>query len=401
MSNLTNTHFDRPIEHSQTRTRWLLNPNQKIFANSIKIIDLNLSNGTGQPAFYNPLVGGFGCVKRAQLMLDGEEVDLFYAGSILPYILSESGDNEKQKGINSVLFSTGNNVVYDPVSKQLALDRPLVGANPITLKLSVYLNLLSKIQIINQKCELIVDWETKAEKFMVPETAGAQVSVGAIPQPFLTYETLNGDFQQPAQVFYQQYVEDQFTVDALASANAVQSKNIRSNAFNNKSISRMLLTNTPDLTAITDLTKVTGVFGNKYFSVAQFQENYNLLHGGETIFQMRNVNNDATKLSTVHDCFGDGVFVTNGHLNVKYPLLKELQTVDANGVPILANQLTSFCSYGAIEVNQKIKKELQLIYQRTVPSDGNVTYPSLCSQLTISCVGEVLCELVNGKKVYV
>jgi hypothetical protein len=402
MANLTNTHFDRPIEHSQTRTRWLLNPNQKIFANSIKIIDLNISNGSGPAAYFNALTGGYACVKRAQLMLDGEEVDLFYAGSILPYMLSESGDNERQKGVNSVLFSTGNNIAYDSTTQQMSLERPLVGANPLTLKLSVYLNLLSKIGIINQKVELIIDWETKATNLMVPVTAGNQVSIGEIQQPFLTYETLIGDWEQPAQVFYQQYVEDQFIVTALASAGAVQSKNIRSNAFNNKSISRMLLTNTPDLTTITDLGKVTSVFGNKYFSVAQFQENYNLLHGGETILQMRNVNNDAMKLSTVHDCFGDGVFITNGHLNVKFPVLKELQSFDPDtGALIQGNQLTSFCSYGAIEVNQKIKKELQLIYQRTVPSDGNATLPSLCSDLTISCVGEVLCQLVNGKKIYV
>jgi hypothetical protein len=400
MSNLTNTHFDRPIEHSQTRTRWLLNPNQKIFANSIKIIDLNISNGTGTPAFFNPLTGGYACVKRAQLMLDGAEVDLFYSGSILPYILSESGDNERQKGVNSVIYSTGNNVSYDPSIKSLYLERVPVGQNPLTLKLSVYLNLLSKIQIINQKVELIIDWETKALNLMVPEVPGQQVSMGAIPQPFLTYETLEGDYKQPEKVFYQQYVEDQFIVPALATPGAVQSKNIRSNAFNNKSISRLLLSNAADLTNITDLSKVTSVFGNKYFSVAQYQENYNLLHGGETIFQMRNVNNDATKLSTVHDCFGDGVFVTNGHLNVKYPLLRELQTLDQDFKPTEANQLTSFCSYGAIEVNQKIKKELQLIYQRTIP-DNIAVLPSLGSSLTIICVGEVLCELVNGKKVYV
>jgi hypothetical protein len=399
MSNLTNVHFDRPIEHSNTRTRWQLNPNQKIFANSIKIIDLNITNGTSKPAYYNALIGGYGCVKRAQLMLDGAEVDLFYAGSVLPYILAESGDNERQKGVNSVIYSTGNNVSYDPLTKQMTLERPQVGDNPLTLKLSVYLNLLSKIQILNQKVELIIDWCTTASDLMVPVTTGDQVSMGAISQPFLTYETLEGEWQQPDKIFYQQYVEDQFIVPALATPSAVQSKNIRSNAFNNKSISRLMLTNSPTNSGAADLAKIYSVFGTKYFSVGQFQENYNLLHGGETIFQMRNVNNDATKLSTVHDCFGDGVFVTNGHLNVKYPLLKELQTLD-NGVPIEADQLTSFASFGAIEINQKIKKELQLIYQRTIPNNV-ADLPSLGSDLTIICVGEVLCELVGGKKVYV
>ena len=402
MSNLSSTHFDRPIEHSNKRTRWLLNPNQKIFANSIKILDLNLSVGNVNPAYYNPLTGGYSCVKRAQLMLDGEEVDLFYAQSVLPYMLAESGDNERQKGINSVLYSTGNNLSYDSATQQMTLERVLVGASPVTLKMSVYLNLLSKIQIINQKVELIIDWETVPSNMWVPVVPGANVgSIGNIPQPYLTYETLDGNWEQPAQVFYQQYVEDQFLVPSVATPDTVQSKNIRSNAFNNKSISRMLLTNGPDLNgAPTDLVKVQSVFGTKYFSVAQFQENYNLLHGGNTIFQMRNVNNDATKLSTVHDCFGDGVFATNGHLNVNFPVLKELQSVDGGGNLTQGNQLTSFCSYGAIEVNQKIQKELQLIYQRTAPP-VLATFPSLASQLTISCVAEVLCELRNGQKVYV
>ena len=156
MSNLSSTHFDRPIEHSNKRTRWLLNPNQKIFANSIKILDLNLSVGNANPAYYNPLTGGYSCVKRAQLMLDGEEVDLFYAQSVLPYMLAESGDNERQKSINSVLYSTGNNLSYDSATQQMTLERVRVGESPVTLKMSVYLNLLSKIQIINQYFTLTI-----------------------------------------------------------------------------------------------------------------------------------------------------------------------------------------------------------------------------------------------------
>jgi hypothetical protein len=391
MSNLSQCHYDRPQSHTQTQTRWVIPGNKKIYAPSIKLLDLVIT--PNNPAYYASLVGAYGCVRRVQIKLDSKEVDVWYAQSVLPYLVSASADNEKQLNINSVIYGTGNNVKYDTATKKLSLYRPLVGPS-VSLKLSVFSDLINSIGVINSDMEIIIDWDTNVAKYLLSAN-GSAVTSATISAPYLSYETLTGNWEQPPKVVYRQWLEDVFSVPAITTDNTSQQIEIRSNAFNNKNIGRMLLTNIPASIAnvstssavSADLTQLYNLFGY-YMSVPMKQENFNIAKEGKNILTFRNVSNDAVKLSVAHDAWGPATFVTGGHYHSVAPVLKELSSATLNG----------FCSYGAVEINDLIRKELQITYKRT--SDANTTIPALGNQLLVSAVAEIKCALVNGEKQY-
>lgn len=389
--NLSQSHYDKPQSHSTTQTRWVVPGSKQIYAPSLKLLDLVIT--PNHPAYYASLVGAYGCIKRVQIKMNSKEVDVWYAQSVLPYLLAQTGDNEKQICVNSVLFGSGNNVIYEPDSQQLQLFRPPVGPST-SLKLSVFSNLFDSIGVINSDMEIIIDWETNFTKYICPVNVGQVTSV-SIAAPYLSYETLNGNFPQPAKVAYTQWVEDVFAVPAIAETNKDQQIEIRSNAFNNKTIGRLMLTNTPasiantspaNRTVSNDLAVLYNLFGY-YQSTPMRLESFNIAKEGKNILTFRNVSNDAIKLSVAHDSWGPSNFVSGGHYHSVAPILRELNNQLLNG----------FCSYGCVEINDLIRKELQITYRRT--SAENDT-PALADTLLISCVAEVKCALINGEKVY-
>ena len=392
---LSQCHYDKPQSHSNIQTRWVLPAGRKIYAPSIKLLDLKVK--PNKDCYFPALVGAYSCIKRVQIKLDNRLVDVWYAQEMLPLLIAGLGDNERQKCINRALFSSGNNVVYDNDSKLLKLDRPLIlagdDAQTSSLKLVVFSDLLNSIGVITAPMEIIIDWETNVNKLFCPKVIGNGPTSFTIDAPYLSYETLNGDYQQPDKVPFRQWVEDRFNVPAITVDNKDQRYEIRSNAFNNKTIGRVLLINTPQCIenslANTDIEQCYSVFG-KYMSVPMKMENYNAGKDGRLIFSVRNVNNDAVKLSTTVDSWGSSVFATNAHIHSKKSVLADLQA----GSSIL----NGYASYGSIEINDFVSKELQITYMRN--SDVNATYPSLAETLVISAVAEVKCMLVNGQKVY-
>jgi len=391
---LSQCHYDKPQSHAGTgtvkQTRWVLPAGKKIYAPSIKVLDLKIK--PNQDAYLPALVGAYAAVKRVQLKLDNRLVDIWSAQSVLPLLIAGSGDNEKQRGINKMLYASGNNVIYDNISKLLSFDRPVItgDGSPITtqVKLPVYLDLLNNIGIIESAIEIIIDWETDMSKLFLPVDPSNPITDYSIDAPYLAYETLNGDFKQPDKVPYRMRLEEQLAVPAIASSTQ-QRYEVRSNAFNQKTVGRVLLSNVPaNVSTAADVAQLYSVFGS-YMSTPMKQENFNVAKDGRLIFSLRNVNNAAVKLSAVHDAWGQSVFVTNAHEHVNASVLKELQGAALNG----------YASYGAVEINDHISKELQITYMRM--SDDNIAYPSLGSLLTINAVAEVKCELVGGLKVYV
>ena len=389
MSQLSQVHYDKPQSHNNTQTRWVIPGGRKIFSPSIEILDLKLN--PNRSCKFASLVGAYGSIKKVQICLNSKEVDVWYAQTVLPYLIAMSGDNEKQKGINQQVSMTGNNIKYDPVSKLLTLERPDVDSRTATLKLGVYSDLFNKIGVINMPMEIIIDWEQNLSKYLISNGGGAVDTVNISP-PYLSYETWSGDYQQLAQVEFTQWVEDQWSVPAINADNTQNQYEIRSNAFNNKYIHRMMLTNVPSSvinnSPTADLTDLYNLFGY-YMSVPMKQENFNIARDGMNLLTFRNVSNDSVKLSVAHDTWGQGVFATGAHMHTNKSVL-----LDLSGSP-----LNGYASYGCCEVSDFIRKELAITYRRT--SDVVADYPALANQLVIAAVAEVKCILDGDEKVYV
>lgn len=391
MSQISQSNYDLPVSHSSQQTRYVITSDRKVFSPSLRL--LNVQPGANKASYYPTLVGCYSLIKRVQLKLGGRLVSFWEAESALPLLISMMGDNETQKGIISQLSLTGNNVYFDDRTKLLKFNRPVYNDHEGQIKLMVFLDLLNKIQIVNDTIELIIDWNTNARKVFCPVDPYNPATSYVLPAPYLAYDTLNGDWQQPNNVEYYDWVQDVFSVPHTTplQEGQTQTYSIRSNAFNNKTVDKLLLTNTPvtvqQLSPDDDVKDLFDVFGI-YMSVPMKQEIWNLALDGQTVLTYRNVNNPSTKLSITSECWGPSTFVTNGHYHSNESVLADL----------LGSPLNGFASYGACKLNQYVGKELVMTFSRVVASED---YPSLNQQLLISCIAQVKCMLKNGEKVYI
>lgn len=379
---LSTTHFDRPVSHNGTKggqTRWVIPAGRKIVAKSMKVLDLKVN--PNQKCKFSALVGSFGCVRRCQLRVASKEVDNYYAQGILPYILSLQ-ENEVQRGINKELFGMGNNVVYDPVSKLLTLDVPVVDSQTVQIPLYVFHDFLNTVGILEESVEIIITWESQMLKFLCPVDPANPPTNMAIDAPFLCYETVNYDVKQPKEFIFKKLIQEELVVPAITTNSTSSEVSLRSNAFTQKTVGRVMMVNQPSsiYTQVprADAEQLFALFGG-YMSIAMMNQVWNLALDGQNILTFKNVNNLATQLGIVSDAFGNGHFSTAAHVNTRKSALKELQ----------GSVLNSYACYSAVELHQMINKDLVLTYRRD--TDIMSQSPTLGDELYIQMIGEVGC----------
>lgn len=387
-------HYDKPISHTQQQTRWVIPAGRKVSAPSMKLLDIKLN--PNQSCYFASLIGAYACVRRLQLRVNKQEVNYYFSPEVLPYILSSNADNEGQKGIMSVLHGTGNNVVYDPATKFLTLERSLVDSQKAEIRLPLLSGFINAIGVLEDEVEIIIDWASSSSdftKYLCPVDVNVPVTAINIEAPYLSYETLEGSsLSQPEKIQFLELVPDQFLIPAITTPSTqVTAPIIRSNAFNKKVIGKMLFVSVPQslaqATPNPDAEALFNVFGS-YLSVPMSNESFNVSLDGVSLLTMLNVNNDATKLAITIDAFGkvQPHAVSLAHLHSKTPVLKDLDVVITGG----SNpQLNGFFSYGAVELNQRVNQELTVTYQRK--SETNSVYPTLAEQMVLHAIGEVHC----------
>jgi hypothetical protein len=389
MSNLMQSHYDRPQSHNQIQTRWVLPGNKCIFAPSIKVLDLVINPNNA--SYFPALTGAYACVLRMQLYLNKKLIYKFDAQELIPYMVAESGDNEKQFGINKPLFNTGNNVQLNNEIGLLRLNRGQVDSTSATIKLSVLCDLFNNIGIIDEEMEILIDWEQNLNKLLIPVIPGSPATSVNIQAPYLSYETVAGDLKQPSVVPFRNYIRDQLVVAAVTEG-ATQNVEIRSNAFNQKTLGRMMFCNSPSSIATgqpeADAELLYNVFGY-YMSTPMSQETWNVALNGKNIMTFRNVQNDAVKLSITNDTWGSAYFTSGAHTHLKRSVLEELDDETEES-------LNGYASYGCVELNQYVGKDLQLTYSRR--GEASTT---LSEQLVVNVIAEVKCVYDNGVVKYV
>lgn len=392
---LTQVHYDRPRAHSNTQTRFIIPRNRKVYTPSIRLLDIVVN--PSKDCYFPALVGAYSLIKRVQVSLNSVPVDLWEAQSSLPFLVAQMGDNEKQRGVVKELYLTGNNLTHDPNTNTMNLDRPLVDSSSASMKMIVYSDLLANLGIANDEIEIIIDWETNLKKCLLPADNGTPVTSINIPPMYLVYETFVGDIPQPTQVYFRKWTEEQMVVSLVAN-NTLQTVELRSNAFNGKTVSRMLISNIPSSinssTPKIDSTALYSVFGS-YVSIPMVQEAFNIGKNGMTILSLRNVNNDSLKLAMTSDTWGDSNFVSGAHLHLNTPMLNVLNATFTSGLSQIP-QLNGFASFGSVDISEKITKDMQFSYSRL----GNTTYETLSEQMLLVVDAEVNCVLDGNKVSY-
>lgn len=382
---LTTIHYDRPISHSQRQTVWRIPANNKVYSPSIRILDLVLQ--PNKPSYWPVLVGAYACVKSVQIRLDGRDADFWNSKFALPYMVAQlGGDNEHQQGISRQTAATGNNLKYDSNTELFAFDRPQVDATSASVNMTVFSDLLRQIQVIDSAVELIVNWETADNQMFLPVVSDDPATSHNIQVPFLSYETLNIEEQQPKVVYYKQWLSDSFLIPQTNNSTAVLRTQVLSTAFANKLVSKIMLVNVP--TSVNNGTPEPSIkplynLMGSYMSVPMAQESFNIAIGGKNVYVFRGTSNDAIKMSMTSDCWGGNCLLSNSHFQAVEDLVDGLGT-GYNG----------FASFGAAELNQRILKQLQISYERAGADEAG----ALDDSMVLYCVGQIQTSLVNGIK---
>jgi hypothetical protein len=396
MSQLTQIHYDKPVSHTSQQTVWRIPANSKVFSNSMKVLDINVE--TDNPACYPILLGVHALVKSVEVKLNSKSVDLWNSKLLLPYMLAQRADNERQFGVMRELYKTGNNVSYNNQTNLFTFVKDLVNDGSSTINLTLFSDLLAKIGIIDDTVELILNWETNKAKMFVP--TGVAVGTYTIDAPYLSYETVDMDLKQPEVVYFRQYLTDQFSipvVTAAADQTATRRTEVLSNAFNGKFVSKIMLVNQPvdvvngsqDPASVTpNLSDLYAQFG-QFMSTPMIKESFNVSVNGRSVFTANSNSNDASKLSMCCDSWGNACLLSLGHFNTKTGIVDNINNV---------GKLNGFASFGGCELNQRINKQLQISYQRTSDNTG-VPTTAYNQALVLSCIGEVQTSLQKGIKV--
>ena len=388
MSQLTQIHYDKPVSHTSQQSVWRIPANSKVFSNSMKILDINPV--TNQEAYFPLLLGVHALVKSVEVKLNSKSVDLWNSKLLLPYMLAQRADSERQFGVMRELYKTGNNLSYDNQSNLFSFTKDLVNDGSSTINLTLFSDLLAKIGIIDDTVELIVNWETNLSKVFIP--SGTTYTLDA---PYLSYETVDMDLKQPQVVYFRQYLTDQFSIPALtavADQSSTKRTELLSNAFNSKFVSKVMFVNQPNSVASdapsVDLSDLYTQFG-QYMSTPMIKESFNINVNGRSVFTSNSNTNDATKLSMCCDSWNNACLLSSAHFNTKAGIVDTISNV---------GKLNGFASFGGCELNQRINKQLQISYQRSSDLSGVAT-TAYNQPMVLSCIGEVMTSLQKGVKV--
>lgn len=390
----TTINYVKPLSHSKTQTRWVLEAGSKCLGSSIKIIDFLLE--PSKPSYWPALIGAYSCIKSLEIKLNGKRIDYWEAREHLPYLLSSKSTPERKIGVDSVLYGLGNNVSIDVATQLLSLNLQVVDQKSVQMQLNLMSDLLNQLGAITDKMEIFVNWMENVADVVVPidPTDAAQSMNIAANAPYLSYETMVGDFKQVEKPVWHQIIRDVWTIPAIAGDNTQQAYELRSNAFSGKYIHRLLLAQLPaNYRNATDCVQLYQTFGG-FMSVPMKNQSYNISINGRNILSFRNSSNDAVALSIAHDSISKAYFTSNAHIHSKFTPL--LQLVRPN-IATEADNLNGYAAYSGLEISDR-PKELALSYRRT--SDTAADFPSLGAALNIIALGSVFVTYVNGEKVY-
>lgn len=385
--------YTRPTYFSQKQVRLVAPVMSNLFGATSKMIDVEVISDV--PAYLPPTLGIYSIIKRCQILLDGKIQDINTSHrEFLSYVLPTLGSNQILKDKHSVLFGTGV-CKYDPASRQLTMKKTKVStllepSYKFEIVLPLLSNLLSQIGVVQQKLEIVIDFVDDIKSVLIPVDPNVPVTVATVSIPYFSYETLQGDYKQPSSVEFTSYVNDSLVLPQI-SEGVRQKEAIRTNSFNGKTLTKLLIQKTP-LSFVTrnpnaDALAIYQNFNN-FVSIPLAGEWTNFAYDGLPIIDFNNIQNQSHALALATMAIGPSQSASLAHMHTVQSPLLELKDSALNG----------WFGYSALEINKKISRDLVMQIYRE--GQDNTEYPTMNEQYSINLVGLVRTAIIDGQKVY-
>jgi len=367
-----------PTKHSKKLTEFSLDGNDTIYLSNLELLNVGLTS-TGVFSSYNRL-GGVSSIIRNMFLYDGrvelaslKESNRWLAFKNYLHENSENDSHNRHKYQNLMGFRLERDGTDYRVNPSVA--QSLTTANESTTPLGcVYLPyvfpILKKLAFLHtgvfKNLRLVIEYETEQQDMVNVNNLTTFTPVEPILSvEVVTDEKVASEMTKQAlnmMINYSDIEHDQFLVSALDATAAnqplLQNTNALINNFNNKMVSKMMISK-----EYSDKTK--NINGNNVLGLGplgskqQFQEQYQIRVNGKDLFPNASLTGDSRILRMLTETWGESNSYTGGHQHFLMNIADDL----ADGRNLVGN-----AGYFGCEVGEVVKN-LQIRYGRKVLHD--------------------------------
>jgi hypothetical protein len=389
-ANISTRIIDPVFDSENFRTEWRLNSNT-VYLSNMRLINVGIEDDGNSETGLNPLTGAY-CIESIQLYDGNQLLDQVLQASIYRAFQNANNTNDLNMSVENVLsrnsygfiasgiqdwtgtepnredikisglwegtFETGSN---EPNSAWISLKEVLPFlTSSLYVPTSVFKNL-----------RLVIQWKSKAQlKNLIVERT---VNVNTLSLSSLVVdEVVDGDGREKVMKNYQGVVFKAVEHDAVhceainpaADSKETQNNRFLVNGFNNKTVERLIVVQTP-LTESTwvDGTETKGA-GNQG-SVAQLNNAFQFRVNGANKLPRSGFTKKNQRLAALTDSYGEFTIIPTSNF-VYVPYMKDLVSAD-NQTQNLLGQI----DYTACDIREPVR-ELIIEYNRDgVAGAGN------------------------------
>ena len=357
---------------------------------NMKLLNVGVKSNSGTPS-YGRISGAYGIIKNIKLMDGNTELSSCRGANTLLGFKNALMTNSMNESVHSVLSksSQGYFVASDDGKSgeeretENGITNDANTTNTAHLDLRLILPLLSELRSIDSlrfnKLRLVVEYETRPKHISSDgsksyETIRPSLCVDVIEDEGVRNSELNNT---PSSVSWVELEKDELHIDAVAVSGSVnkleQKNNLKVNAFNNKTLGRLLLVkkdNNVDNTFSGNDVVGNGNDGSKGLYLQQTQYRVN----GRNILAGQGIEGNNQRMAHLVDTWGEINQTTGGN--------------------VLGCDVADFCEvpagdldYEGIMVGEPIK-DLQISLNRTGVYNGGTQKQNI-NALSVDVYGEV------------
>lgn len=389
-ANISTRIIDPVFDSENFRTEWRLNSNT-VYLSNMRLINVGIEDDGNAETGLNPLTGAY-CIESIQLYDGNQLLDQVLQASIYRAFQNANNTNDLNMSVENVLSRNSYGFIASGIQdwtgtepnrediKISGLWEGEFGTNEgefskswISLK-EVLPFLTSSLYVptsVFKNLRLVIQWKSKAQlKNLIVERT---VNVNTLTLSSLVVdEVVDGDGREKVMKNYQGVVFKAVEHDAVhceainpaADSKETQNNRFLVNGFNNKTVERLIVVQTP-LTESTwvDGTETKGA-GNQG-SVAQLNNSFQFRVNGANKLPRSGFTKKNQRLAALTDSYGEFTIIPTSNF-VYVPYMKDLVSAD-NQTQNLLGQI----DYTACDIREPVR-ELIIEYNRDgVAGAGN------------------------------
>lgn len=380
-SNIQTRIIDPVFDRESFRTEFRLGGTNALYLSNMRLINMGIQiSGTGN---YIPILGAW-CMKSIHIYDGNKLLDQLLESSIYKAFKNYNNTNDKSMSVESQLDCTAWNFMVSSTKQDLVGDRfdpkdleiDYVYDNTVTnnapdakswVSLKGLLPFLSSSlyvpTTIFKNLRVVIEWKNPNElkNALVDRTDVEHNFTGTA---LIVDEVVAGDGRDLALKNYQGVVYRAVEVDSVhvnsqippAGTSKVQNNRFLVNGFNNKTVERMLVVQTPlDESSWVDGNTTTG--SSNVGSQAQLNNEFQFRVNGQNVLPRTGYTKKNQRLASLTDTYGECCMIPMGNFSY-VPRLESFLETDVDPL------ILSSTDYTAVEIRRPVK-EMVVEYNRT------------------------------------